>query len=216
MVAVAGCAAKRQEPQAPAATLLPLYAAYKIGASEGDSLATCMLQFFSGKHHTQTLWLEAPAAVSVDGQVLEGDSAQLTGVYYEYQQPLSGFGGRHTIAYRHTDGGVAAEPFDFPVFTLAALPDRLPAADIQLFLKGLADGTTVRVVLSDTSLAGEGVNEHQQVHNGAITLTGAQLGLLKRGPVVLHLSAEMERPLSGALPGSLSVSYSLTRGFALQ
>lgn len=214
---VPGCAGKKQEPKTNSSTALPIYAQYNVGASEGDSMATCMLQFFTNVEKTQTLWLEAPAEVRVDGQVVVGDSARITGAYYEYQQPLASFKGRHVIAYRHVDGMVAEEQFDFPVFTLATvLPEILPVTGFRLPVQGLPDGMGVQLVLTDTSFAGAGVSEREIVENGFINITNTHLASLKRGPVVLRLSAEMDRPLQGALRGTLSVSYSLTRSFELQ
>lgn len=194
-----------------------VFADYRVWASEGDSMATCRLQFFTDPQKRQSLWLTAPAAVSIDQVQLEGDSTRMMGAFYEYQQPLPEFGGSHTVVFRHADGRVFEDSFYLPVFDLAAeLPEVLPAADLSIRLTGIRDGTPLRVVLTDTALAGVEYNELHNVAGDEVLLRGTDLARLHRGPVVLHLAAETDRPLAGSLPGTLSVSYSLTRSFRLR
>ncbi|WP_073042719.1 hypothetical protein [Cnuella takakiae] len=212
-----GCAGNEQAPAKEPANPPPIFADYRVWAAEGDSMATCMLQFFTDQQKRQSLLLEAPARVQLDQTELEGDSARITGTYYEYQQVLSSFGGRHTILFQSEDKVTFRDTFYFPLFTLAAeLPETLAKKDLEIRLAGLPDGSRLRMVLTDTAFAGNEYNEQYLVKAGAIVLSAAHLEQMHSGPIVLYLSAEEDRPLGGKLPGNLSVTYSLTRSFLLE
>lgn len=212
-------ACKDKEAAGPENVVPPpaLYADYRVWASEGDSMATCMLQFFTDAQKRQSLWLQEPSEVLVDGTHLQGDSARNTGIYYEYQQPLAGFGGLHKIVLSGIKGRDYRDSFDFPLFTLASeLPESIAKEDTEIRLSGLRDGSRLRVVLTDTAFSGTEYNEMLPVKDGIVVLPQQHLEQLRSGPIVIHLSAEEDRPLRSPQSGHLLVSYSLTRSFMLE
>lgn len=212
-------ACKDKEAAGPGDAAQPptIYADYRVWASEGDSMATCMLQFFTDAQKRQSLWLPAPTEVLVNDMELQGDSARNTGLYYEYQQPLASFGGLHRVLLRGMQGRNYRDSFYFPLFALASeLPETIAKKDTEIRLSGLRDGSRLRVVLTDTAFSGTEYNEMLPVKDGAVVLPQQHLEQMHSGPIVIHLSAEEDRPLRSPLPGHLSVSYSLTRSFLLE
>lgn len=213
-----GCADKAKKGAGTTVASPPaLWADYRVWAEEGDSTATCLLQFYASPQKRQTLWLDAPALVAVDGVPLPGDSAGLSGAFYELRTPIDDFSGTHTIRFLDAEQRAFTDSFSFYPFRLAAeLPATVTPADQVLQLEGLPDGKTVRLVLTDTSFTGMEYNELKTVRDGQVVIEGAVLRQLKSGPVTMHLSAEEERPLHSMLRGGLSVSYALSRVFELR
>lgn len=202
------------EPQPAATGKVPpgLWAQYKVWAEEGDSIATCLLQFYADERMTRTLQLEEPFGVQIDGQPLVADSAGIVGVFYEYQAPVSLFAGRHTIGFTGPEKQQFEEEFIFQPFTIGAgMPAVLSVADHELSLNGLSNGSKIRVVLTDTSADGAGVNELVTVRQQKILLPASYWQDLAAGPVILHLTAEEERPLKSRLPGQILITYGLSR-----
>jgi hypothetical protein len=207
------------EPRPPSAGRVPpnLWAQYKVWGEEGDSTATCMLQFYSDAQMRQTLLLEPPAGVQIDGQHLVADSAGIVGAFYEYQAAAPRFAGRHTIKFTDLEDQVFEDNFIFQPFTLkGGLPAVLSGDDLELPLSGLANGSAVRIVLIDTTEAGTGINELVRVQNEKIMLPAHYWQDLAPGPIILHLTAEEERPLKSRLQGQILITYGLSRIVELQ
>lgn len=195
-----------------------VYAEYTITGEESVENVTCLMRFFRSKNQTQALYLEPPAGVSFDGTTLEGDSAGLSGAYYEVQKPLTGFDGVHTIIFKNAEGKEYKETFQFQSFTIAATVDEtVSRGDITLQLEGLQSGAPVRVLLTDTSFYTDDINEIDTVQNGQLVISEEALRNVTSGPVTLYLFKEDERPLRNrpAGGGRLSVTYSLSREFEL-
>jgi hypothetical protein len=156
--------------------------------------------------------------VTLDGIALEGDSARLSGAFYESQQPLDGFAGTHTIVFKNAEGKEYKEEFRFQPFTVTNdLTGAVPRGEIELQLEGLAPTDYVRVLLTDTSFTTTDINEVDTVRNGRITISRAALRNVASGPVTLHLFKEEERRLKNAPAGGglLSITYGLSREFDL-
>ena len=194
------------------------YADYSIVAGEETENVTCVLKFYRFGPRDLSVFLKPPATVSFDGAALQGDSAGLSGAFYEVQKPLDSFAGTHTIIFKSSDGKEHKETFDFQPLKLAAgLSETIPRGDISLQLEGLAPDAPVRVLLTDTSFYTADINEIDTVRNGTLVITREALQNVASGPVTLHLIKEDERPLQ-AWPGrrsKLSVTYSLARAFEL-
>lgn len=192
----------------------PFWADYKVWATEGDSMATCLLQFYTGPKKRQAIRLPAQAAVLVDGVPLTGDSAGMSGVFYEYRAPLASFAGPHIIEYRDDAGRRFVDRFQYVVFSISALRDQGQNGYL-INLEGLPEKSLVRVALTDTAFDHEGYNEFLPVKNGKLTLDSSILGGLKNGPVQLHVAAEKDALLKSGLRGSISVAYTANRSFEL-
>ncbi len=198
--------------QAPGKKPAGVWAQYKVWAEEGDSAATCMLQFYTNERMAQTMLLQPPAAVQIDGQELQPDSAGVVGAFYEYQAPVARLVGKHTIRFTDLEANHYTDEFNFQPFTIGAeLPAVLSVGDHELPLNGLSNGSSVRVVLTDTSAEGVGVNELLQVRNGKLALPAKFWENLAAGPIVMHLTAEEERPLNSNLGGEILITYGLSR-----
>jgi hypothetical protein len=191
-----------------------VWAEYSVWATEGDSMATCMLQFFDGPKKRQGIRLPPPAAVLVDGVPLTGDSAGMSGVVYEYRAPLARFHGHHVIQFKDDAGRRFVDSFYYAVFSMSAMRQQGQNAYL-INMEGLPEQSKVRVALTDTAFDHEGYNEFLPVTNGQIVIDSSVLGGLSSGPVQLHLSAEEDRPLKSGLRGSISVSYSINSSFEL-
>lgn len=195
-----------------------VYADYKISGEEGTENVTCLLKFYEGNSQGAPLFLEPPAGVSLDGTAIPGDSAGLSGAYYEVQKPLDGFAGTHTIVFKNAEGKQYNETFGFQPFAITSnLGETVPRSDIILQLDELASGEVIRVLLTDTSFATADINEMDTVQNGKLIISKAALRNVASGPVLLNLFKEEERrlqhpPQSG---GKLSLTYGLSREFEL-
>ena len=177
-------------------------------------MATCMLQFFDGPKKRQGIRLPPPAEVLVDGVPLTGDSAGMSGVFYEYRAPLATFQGQHVIQFRDEAGRRFVDSFSYAVFDMSGVRQQGQNAYL-INLEGLPEQSKVRVALTDTAFDHEGYNEFLPVTSGELILDSSVLGRLNSGPVQLHVSAEEDRPLKSGLRGGISVSYSTNSSFEL-
>ena len=162
----------------------------------------------------------APGKVELDGQALDGDSAGLSGYYYEIQKPVDSFSGKHTIVFTNPDDNRYKEEFDFTPFTLAEeLSQKISRKPFVIQLKNFPKTKTqLRLLLLDTAFESQGFNDIVQVANGEISITQAILNTLKKGPINLELYQEEELPLHqhGSGGGRLSITYGLKREFELE
>lgn len=191
-----------------------VYADYRIWGEEGKENVTCLFQFFSDKRKKTTLLLEPPAAITLDGDPLQADSARLSGTFYEVQKPITEFSGTHTLTFITADGLHYAEKFAFTPFRLLRKFDHpVRKSNLVLPLEGLDDGTVLRVVMTDTSFHSKGINHMDTVSNGQVVIEDNLLQHLRAGPIVLQIFKEEERFLnkSSALNGTISISYGLKR-----
>lgn len=195
-----------------------VYFDYTITAEEGGPYATCMFQYKKGGLDGNAINI-APGKVQLDGEVLEGDSAGLSGYYYEIQKPIDSFSGKHTIVFTGPGDEQYREEFDFTPFTLAEeLPQRIARKPFLIRLKNFPRSRTpLRLLLLDTAFESQGFNDIVPVVNGEIAITQQILNTLKTGPINLELYMEKELPLQQHDPagGRLSITYGLKREFEL-
>src|SRR6476659_1199041 len=117
-----------------------VYADYSIAGEEDSDSVTCLLKFYKNRRVGSTLFLEPPAAVLFDGAAVPGDSAGLSGNYYEVQKPLAAFNGTHTIIFKNADGDTYKETFSFEPFSLRhELGETVSRGNITIQLTGLQD-----------------------------------------------------------------------------
>lgn len=191
---------------------------YKISGQEGDELVTVMLQFRHGGAYGGTLLLDAPSKVELDGELLKVDSSRMTGAFYELLKPIESFSGNHTILYTDIDGKEHREEFRFqPVSLTTELPVTIRRSDILLEFEGLDPIDVVRVLLTDTSFTGEGINRVDTVRDGKLLISKDDLAKLASGPVNLELIRENDRKVRAATKkgGRISITFGLRREFLL-
>lgn len=192
-----------------------VYATYSISGEEGNPFATAVVQFHTGRPDGPGMLLEEPAKILLDNQSLTADSAKANGVFYEWRQPADEFAGRHTIRFIDEDKKEHKEEFLFnPVVLAEEVPEYISKKDFILRFEGLPDGQPLRIVMTDTTFEGEGINEVDTVYNNQLDITEYLSGL-ERGPIMLQLFSEQERKLKD-YRGEISITYSLKREFELK
>lgn len=195
-----------------------IYFDYKIWGDEGNDNLTIKLQYRVGGENGTTLTMEKPAKVELDGELIPVDSSKMSGAFYEIHKPIEKFSGEHTINFSDINEKQYKEKFRFqPLKLKTVLPEVVERGKIRLEVDGLDAGGLVRVILTDTSFASEGINRLGTVKNGQIIITKEDLENLVNGPIRMELIKEEERPVKNGTRegGRLSISYGLKREFIL-
>jgi hypothetical protein len=196
-----------------------IYFDYKIWGEEGHENLTVKLQYrFAGENGT-TLTMEKPAKVELDGEPITVDSSKMTGAFYELLKPVKKFSGDHTITFTDYTEKQYREKFSFqPLVLLTPVPSVQKREKMVLDVKGLDEKGIVRVILTDTSFASEGINRIDTIKNGQVIITEQDLKNLVNGPIQLELNKEEERPVKNGTRegGRINVSYGLKREFVLE
>jgi hypothetical protein len=197
-----------------------IYFDYIVSGDEESGHIIIKLQYWlGGKVQGKAFRLHPPAGVTMDGDTILADSAAFNGVYYEVIYESDGFAGFHTIMFTDPAGKRYRTSFDFPVFTLQKeLPAVIGHDTLNIQLAGLTAEKGIRVILTDTSFYGKGVEKVDTVKTGRIVISPRELGDLENGPVHLELLWEEEKHLQGGpdRPGRIYTSYRLQREFLLQ
>jgi hypothetical protein len=196
-----------------------IYFDYRVWGDEENGDVTVRLQYFTGDMEGSTVLWEPPGKVEFDGEVLQADSSRMNGFYYETGIPLENFPGRHSIVFTDLSKKQYKEEFDFPlIFLKKELPAVINREELVLELVGLDSGGIVKVLITDTSFYGRGIERMDTVRNDSIIITPRDLENLKNGPVYLEIYKEEEWPLKqpGKAGGKLSLSWGLKRAFELK
>ena len=196
-----------------------LYFDYKIWGDEETGFITLNLQYRLGRSEGMPVRLEPPGHVTVDGYRIEPDSSKMNGVYYEVNIPLQDFDGPHEIIYTDAEEREYKESFEFPLISLKTeLPKSLVRGDLSFELAGLDTLDFVRIIFTDTSFYGRGIDRVDTVRNGLVNISQAALNSLRNGPVYLEFYKEEEWPLKETLlpGGRFTLSYAVKRVFELK
>ena len=200
-----------------------IYFDYQVRGEEGNNYITVLLQFRFGGENGGTLSLEEPGKVELDGEVITPDSSKITGTYYEIQKPIEVFTGKHSIVFTGSDKKIYKNEFDFQPFSLiTAIGDTLRRSDlvvdpIVIRFNGLEQEDYIRVLLTDTSFTGDGINRLDTARNGRLLITKKDFQNLINGPVQLEFVREHESPVKKGekQKGRIVTSYSIKREFIL-
>lgn len=189
---------------------------YMVWGDEESGTITVKLQYHANGPNGENLPLAEGGSVKFDGQPVKSDTAGFNGTYYEVIKPLAEFGGKHTIAVGSAEGTQYKMDFDFPIMTLKTeLPKSIKRDSLVLELGGLQAQDTVRLLLTDTSLHGNGIEHLGTFNNGRLVIR--QFRDLKNGPVYLEFIHEKQEPLRLTRPGGrFSLFYSLKRELMLE
>lgn len=196
-----------------------IYFDYKIWGQEGYDKIIVKLQYRYGGENGESILLEEPSKVELDGEVLKADSAKMTGVYYEIQKPIATFSGKHTITFTGSNNKKYKKVFDFqPISLTKPLPAVIKRKDLIFEFKGISTDDLVRVLMTDTAFFSEEVNRVDSVKNGRLYIFKEELTGLKNGPIYLEITKEYEREINKGTSegGRLSISYGLKREFILE
>jgi hypothetical protein len=140
------------------------------------------------------------------------------GVYYETSKPVETFTGEHIVSYIDKSGKEHRDTFTFEPFTLAQEIPETIRKPFQIQLQNFPEGVApIRLVMVDTSLRSDGVNEKLMIEGGILEITEGYLANLTKGPVTLEIYQEEERPVKGRLGsfGKFTMTYGLRRQFNL-
>jgi hypothetical protein len=196
-----------------------IYFDYKIGGEEGIDNLTVKLQYRFGGENGTTLTIDPPAKVELDNELITGDSSKITGAFYMIQKSVRNFTGEHTITFTDINEKQYREKFRFqPLLLKTSLPKEQKRGRMLLEVDGLDDEDFVRVILTDTSYASEGINRMDTVKNGQIIITEEDLKNLVNGSIQLELIKEEDRPVKNGTRegGRIYISYGVRREFILE
>ncbi len=210
-----GCRNDKNEAKAD---LDDIYADYQVLAEEGTDNLVIKAEFREGGADGQAISLDDIGTVSLDGEVMPGDSTKRMGFYYELYKPIPAFEGSHELQFAREGLPAAKTTFTFtPLTLITVLPDTVRRADLDLEFSGIGNGDVVQVLFTDTSSAGEGVNITDMSGNSRIRVEKEELAELYAGPVMLEIIRETQS-LIGEDPspsGRLQITYTLRRQLIL-
>lgn len=197
---------------------------YQIRGEEGNDYITVLLQFRFGGENGGTLLLEKPSRAELDGELIPEDSSKMTGAFYEIQKPVELLTGKHSIVFTDIEKKKYKEEFSFQPLTLSTkIADTIRRNDllfdpIVIGFNGLEPEDYVRLLLTDTSFTGDGINRLDTVRNGRLIISKKELENLVNGPVQLEFIREYEKPVKNGTEegGRLQITYSLKREFILK
>ena len=186
---------------------------YVLTGEEGNDTVSLVMKFKEYDQYGQAVSIE-PGGVAVDGQPVAPDSTVMTGPYYALHRAIRDFEGKHSIEVTLPNFKKYRDEFSFrPFQLLSGLTDTIRRSRLQLQFAGLNNREVVRVLMTDTSFTGDGINRLDTVWNNKILLTRADLSYLENGPVNIELVRESVKPLRHATEagGTLSSFYSIRR-----
>lgn len=192
---------------------------YRVTGEEGNDSVTVLLQYRLDGEFGETIALTEPAKVELDGQVIKADQSKMTGEYYEVRQAVSAFTGKHIITFTDINKKKYKEEFTFQPFLLADdMPDTISRAAMIFQLQGMVPGGRVRILMTDTAFASEGIDRIDRINNGQIIISESDLTGLANGPIHLELIREDERPVKNGTDegGRISIFYGIKREFILK
>jgi hypothetical protein len=190
-----------------------LFRYYVINAEEEKEYVTGVA-YFHRNIDQKPVRLEEPAKVELDGTELSADSASGTGTFYEFQEPLEEFEGRHTLTYVNNAGAEVKDVFQFRRFELSGDFDNVvKRSELILLFEGLKEGEWVRIVMTDTSSGSTGLNRKFSIRKSSVDLR-QEINNVVNGPVLLQVSREEDQLLNES--GRISMTYSLKREFILK
>lgn len=174
-----------------------IYFDYNVWGDEESGMVTVKLQFRDGGPAGTSLVLDDPARVEFDGEQLRVDSSRMNGAWYEISKPLIDFNTRHRIVYTDIDEIQHREEFNFNVFYLnTELPKVIKRGNLIIEIEGLESKDYIKVLLTDTTFYGRGIDRIDTVQNGRVTITRRDMDNLKNGPVSLEFYRDEEHALT--------------------
>jgi hypothetical protein len=192
----------------------PLFLDYRITAEEGNDSVSVLISFHEDNFYGAVVAIDNPGYVMLDGVRISPDNSSITGPFYPAFRAVKSFKGRHSILYVSSDGIKVEQSFSFQPFSIVnPLPDTISKQEFTLGLAGVNSGDMVRVLMTDTTFPGEGVERIDSAFGKKVTITAADLSKLEAGPVQLELSRETRSNISSkeAITGICSIVFTIRR-----
>jgi len=196
-----------------------LFLDYKITGEEGFDKLTVLARVRYGGKNGNGLLLEKPSKIELDSEVFPVDSAAMSGIFYELNKPIESFTGNHSIVFTDFSRKKFKEEFSFePLILLNDFSETVKRKNLQLDFGEAKDGQLVRVLLTDTSFTGDGLNRIDTIRNNRLTITQHDLSALHNGPIQLELIKINEGPVVNDTGGggTLKIHYTIRREFILE
>jgi len=194
-----------------------LYFDYRVTGEEDAGYITVRLQYRFLDAGGPALLIRGK--VELDGTSLKADSSKMNGAYFEMTKPVKEFTGHHSIIFTDRNGKRYKEEFDFiPISLKQAFPAAINRGDLSFDVEGLSTKDYVKVMLTDTTRFGAGIERLDTVANGHIDITMEDMEALTNGPVNLQISREVERGIKNGTRrgGKLYMAYELKREVELK
>lgn len=212
---LAGCfgSARRDEAEPE-----QIYFDYKVTGEEGNDSVLVLLKFKEYDEYGQAVSIE-PGGVVLDGKPMAADSTPMTGPFYAAHRHIQEFTGKHSIQVTLPDYKKYRDDFYFKPFTIkSGISDTISRGKMLLEFEGLDNNDIVRVLMTDTSFTGEGINRLDTVWHNRIAISKSNLSWLESGPINLELTREQERTLKNTTDagGKISIFYTIRREFWLK
>ncbi|MEO5565000.1 MAG: hypothetical protein ABIR18_16255 [Chitinophagaceae bacterium] len=196
-----------------------IYFDYLAWGDEENGTITVKLQYRGGGPNQAAIVLEEPSRVEFDGQLLLPDSSKFTGPYYEVVRANDDFAGEHRIVFTDAGKKQYTTTFEFPVISLKTEIDSVVhRGELVLGLAGLKPNDKVRVLLTDTSFYGRGIEKMDTVQNDSIIISRREMYSLKNGPIYMEIFREEDKRLTETMEagGKFYLTYGLKREFLLK
>lgn len=194
-----------------------IYFDYRITGEEGNDSVSVILKFHEFSEYGAVVLFAA--SVQIDNQPVDIDSSSITGPFFSLTKHVADFTGKHTILVTAPGGKKYKEQFSFRPFKITSgITDTMSRDKMIIQLEGLDRYNPVRILMTDTSFTGQGINQVDTVINNRIVISRNSLTALQNGPVNMELIKENERPVENGTQagGILSVVYAVRREFYLK
>lgn len=215
-VILAGCGDEDARPSVEGESI---FIELAISGEENREDLSVLARVFLGGEGGRVIPLAEGDALLLDGQPLRRDSAGLSGVFYEPEQPLM-MPGKHTFSLSREGETVLQHSFTIQPLALSSeLPTVHSREALSLELQGgKAPGGILRLSLTDTAFRTDDVNQLVEAPAGTITITPAMWGRLRSGPIALELSSEAEKRVQsgGSTAARVVISQTLRRELELK
>ncbi len=196
-----------------------IYLDYRISGEEGYDKLTIVARFLVGGKNGESIFLDSPSKIELDGEVMPSDSSAMTGFFYELNKGIGEFSGKHEFVFTEPDGQKHRQTFRFHPMTLRnSPPDTLTRSELVFELAGVEEEDFVRVLMTDTAAFNEGMDRLDTVRNGRLILRPEDLAEVANGPVTLELINERDESIREGehTRGKLHIYYRIRRSFFLK
>lgn len=200
----------------PVDAVNPFYVDVSISGAETSNDVTVLVYFRPADENGDGVAIPAGASVKLDDDLLQIGKAPITGTFYEITQPVDSFAGKHQVVFTNARGTTEKFEFDFTPFKITSyLPDSSTRTDFVFSFAGLPADGKLRVLVTDTSFLGEGINKVVRHSEGQIIISAQDLEPIMPGPIQFEFIQETEKPVNkngqgGRVRSSFSISREMT------
>ena len=186
---------------------------YTISYDNNDDSVHCFLQYrFAGENGT-TLLLTPPSEVSIDGELIEVDSSDFSGAYYERKFAAKDFAGDHIIVYKNNEGKMYEELFNFHLLRCKEIPRYISNHDMEISIQGAEMNDEISISITDTAQSTEDIELKNILAGKSVIIPIQKLRQLSNGPLDIEIIQARVTHLKNATPegGRLQYLYTIKK-----